>query len=456
MNKKLFLTSMVAMGFVAPAMAEPTNTGTFPAGGLMQEDYTYTNAATSTNMAGVYEGSVTAEAQYTDNLYTLVAGQYLPANSETPITCNQNGYFCPGDSNGVYYSSSAQGLTQCPTGYGNSDTGASMNTQCFRSCSGNVTIAHATGVTGNDYYGNGTDTCEPTGCVNGWHLSNGDFAGLNLNKSINYTVSYAKTNGQSDACFDDLNSGEDCSEKPEYAELGVNEFMHVYSYGKIYGVASCSSSTLNDVFSVFLNEGNRFQNGQITQEEFVASLLAVGTPEQDEIIMELISDYSSGEITEQELTQTFLEEFGIGTADNINTDSPGVNCWCKFNGYKPNGGTRQNISSKWVRIPAYPSYESCMNRCVIDCAMDFGSSIGTVKYYDAMFDSFGETLSVCEANRITINWTGTSATEINANNAGTATYGSDIRTPRSATPIPGKTFTGWRFVAPEQTSVQEP
>ncbi|MBR5904523.1 MAG: hypothetical protein IKZ49_03255, partial [Alphaproteobacteria bacterium] len=123
MKQKIFLTSALAMGVIAPAMAEPTNTeNSFPSNGLMAEDTIYTNAATSTNMAGVYENEVNAVAEYENILYQIGAGQYLPGNSETPIDCDQNGYFCPGDNNGVYYSSSAQGLTQCPSGYGNSGT----------------------------------------------------------------------------------------------------------------------------------------------------------------------------------------------------------------------------------------------------------------------------------------------------------------------------------------------
>ena len=171
MNKKLYLTSFIALGFACPAIAEPTNTGEFPNDGLMQEDYTYTNAATSTNMDGVYEGTVNATAEYENILYQIGAGKYLPAGAESPIDCDQNGYFCAGDNNGVYYNANAaQGLTQCPTGYANSDNGASSNEQCYRTCSGNVTIAHATAVTGNDYYGNGADTCAPTSCENGWHV----------------------------------------------------------------------------------------------------------------------------------------------------------------------------------------------------------------------------------------------------------------------------------------------
>ncbi len=56
--------------------------------------------------------------------------------------------------------------------------------------------------------------------------------------------------------------------------------------------------------------------------------------------------------------------------------------------------------------------------------------------------------NACTANEITINWSNASAADIDANEAGTVTYGGDIRTPRAALIIPGKVFTGWTFSAP--------
>ena len=51
-------------------------------------------------------------------------------------------------------------------------------------------------------------------------------------------------------------------------------------------------------------------------------------------------------------------------------------------------------------------------------------------------------------NTITINWNGALQSDIDANDAGTVTYGGDIRTPRAAIDIPGKRFLGWRFSKP--------
>lgn len=51
-------------------------------------------------------------------------------------------------------------------------------------------------------------------------------------------------------------------------------------------------------------------------------------------------------------------------------------------------------------------------------------------------------------NVININWNGADSADVIANNAGSVVYDGDIRTPVRAQNIPGKTFTGWRFVNP--------
>ena len=65
-------------------------------------------------------------------------------------------------------------IAQCPTGYPNSANGASADTQCYTACTvATANIAHATAVSGNDYYGTGTDTCGATACETGYHVDGG-------------------------------------------------------------------------------------------------------------------------------------------------------------------------------------------------------------------------------------------------------------------------------------------
>ena len=403
MKQKIFLTSVIAMGFVLPAMAEPSNTDTFPQSGLMQEDYTYTNSATSTNMAGVYEGEVNAVAQYEDVLYQIARGKYLPANSETTIDCDQNGYFCAGDNNGVYYSSSAQGLTQCPSGYGNSGTGASANTDCYRICT-NADVEHSTGTMNGGYYYGDNNQCEPTACVHGWHLKDGT---PDLNNIIGQT--------RGDHAFRNNNGtyNEDSSSHGAVAmgiESGSNKWAAYYDLNKgvVFGESLCST---RNVTTSWYNNNNEFSS-----DHFVSEL---------------------------------IDETG---------EEGALYCYCKLKGFIQAGGNTKTLSTPWVyRYFAPGGKDHCASVCPDFCGDSMSrTSADDLAFRAAMFGAITPSLASCEANTITINWDGASATEINANNAGTATYGSDIRTPRSATPVPGKTFTGWRFSAPQQASVQEP
>ena len=108
MKQKIFLTSAIAMGVIAPAFAE-----TFPSDGYMKENKTYDNAATADNMDDVYEGTVNAVAEYDVINYILSAGQYLPADSDVKTTCPA-GSFCAGGTF-QYDEDNDQGLTLCPT-----------------------------------------------------------------------------------------------------------------------------------------------------------------------------------------------------------------------------------------------------------------------------------------------------------------------------------------------------
>ena len=147
--KKYFLSSMLVMGLMAPAFgADGKITG---------------GAGTCTvDVLGVYDNNATANtiATWALNDYDCGAGQYLVIDDGT-IACQPcpAGSYCPGGTYTVENASDGENL--CPTGYGSSDTGASSDTQCYTNCKVSD-IEHATAVSGNDYYGSGTDTCTAT------------------------------------------------------------------------------------------------------------------------------------------------------------------------------------------------------------------------------------------------------------------------------------------------------
>ena len=163
MNNKLWLTSMVAIGLALPASA-----ATFPTNGYMKptngQATTYTGAATSTNM-GVSSGTANADAYY-----NILAGYYLPANSYEAAQCTAGNY-CTGVTN-IKSTSSAQGITSaCPSGYPNSDVGASSSFYCYRNCTNSDIVTNGTGFVSGGRYHDGVNMCWTSGCAAGYALT---------------------------------------------------------------------------------------------------------------------------------------------------------------------------------------------------------------------------------------------------------------------------------------------
>ena len=397
MKQKIFLTSCIAMGVIAPAFAEPSNTGTFPNDGYMQEDYTYTNAATADNMDEVYEGNVNAIAEYTEIPYSAAEGFYLTGvddnNNAITAQCT-SGNFCPGVASTTYENNAFgnTGLQSCSTAtsgaYTLSDAGASSSDQCYRTCDGNVSILHATGVTGNDY-SDGTNTCAPTGCENGWHVKAAVTA---PDIGTGAGTSYGYVN----------NAGEQKEQATAFGISDKNTWALDYgNKGIIKGHGRCST---RGVVNPWYNNNKTFES-----DHFVSNL---------------------------------TDETGVGRY-----------CYCQLDSYTPSGGTMQAVSSLWVFSGGYEEADGCANGCASSCALNLRyTSSGSLAFRAAMFDSVQSSPAMCEANVININWSNADAADISANNAGTATYGSDVRTPVKAQTIKGKTFKGWRFSKPEQTT----
>ena len=378
--KKFALTSMVAILAVSPSFAAPTNTSaTFPQNGYMLEDYTYTNAATATNMAGVYEDSVNADADYGD----------CPA-----------GYWC--DASGQHACSTAGDGS-----YTSSGTGANENTACYKSCTvATANIAHATAVTGNDYYGAGTDTCSATSCENGYHTQIPDWNTLiGTNEGTEYV--YIRDDGVS-------GSRNGIATTSTYGINDPMEFAVDYGVGKGYftGHARCSTN-----YGICSSSGGGC-NGSTTDPDEITT----------------ISDLA--------------DETGQG----------GKCCYCQIDSYTAYGGSSRKISGPWVaQTCGLGPASGCAEMCSQSCAQAmYRIDSGYLVFRAAILGELDALPTACAANVITINWSGASAADIAANEAGTVTYGGDIRTPRAAEIIPGKVFTGWTFSAPFELAPSEP
>ena len=346
-------------------------------------------------MAGVYADNATvyANARYHDATYDIAAGTYLAAGAETTTPCT-DGNFCPGSSTPVNYNeNSAQGLETCPSGFTHSDSNAIANTQCYRACdianmgeNGTIAnIAHAASLTGNDYFGNGTDTCEPDSCVNGWHIK----PGLNLTTLIG-TVGGDGAYRDKEGIYTEQNSNHGAVAMG--IESGSNKWGVYYNYnrGVVFGEARCSTVNGTGVWS--------------------------------------------GASSASDITTYTTSELG---------SEGGQNCYCNLKGYIPNGGTLQSLSSPWVFHSNAPNASNCADGCVSYCVnFMMNGFTDNLLFRAALFDSV---LTSRVANTINISWDGATSAAVNANNAGSVTYGGDIRTPQSAIHVPGKIFVGWEF-----------
>ena len=390
MNKKLFLTSMLVLGVTGPVFAEPANTSnSFPGDGLMQEDYTYVGQANSTNMAGVYNDGATvyANAEYEWISLNAAPGEYLPQGATSVASCTA-GNFCLGMSGIHYDNTQDQGLTACSTlgdnTYTQSAVGASAETDCYKACT-TANVLHSSAVTGNDYYGAGTDTCEATACVNGYHIeSTPDLATI-----------IGNTTG-TDTGFQSID-GNEAWNADIYGTTHNGEFVVDYgNTGKLHGYAKCSTTGVANPW--FDNNSNTFESDHFKQSN--------------------------------ELSAT-----------------SGKYCWCMLDGYTPLNGSMQSLSSPWVFSSEWADASECESSCANDCSVDslsynFPESLA---FRAAIFGTIQPSAATCEANTINIVWNHATQQDIDANNASMCVYDGDIRTPAAAETITGKTFTGWRF-----------
>ena len=401
MTQKIFLTSALAMGVIAPAIAEPSNTGSFPNDGYMQEDYTYTKAATEENM-GVYEGSVNATAEYTDDLYNIVAGNYLAAGSEDENgTQCPTGSYCPGLTNATYDEDNDQGINSCPSEYGLSAAGSDSQNDCYRTCT-NADVEHSTGTMNGGYYYGNNNQCEPTDCVNGWHMKSEKNLGdkfVNNPTVLGYAL--ASASGQ-------------------YKENSGLSGSGVTTHGKnFYGI-----------------EDNDTRKWGLYYKDPYADVEGVLVGHA------LCSTQPGGDKGEAATVSNLVEESG----------SNAQHCYCKVNEYRntKRGTVESFANSPWI-YGGNTYYDNCIG-CEEDCYKLFGANKNMWTERQRAFNAV-KTLATCEANTITINWSDAAQTDIDVNNAGTATYGEDVRTPVKAATKKGQTFRGWRFSKPEQTNL---
>ena len=455
MKKRLFLTSLVAVGCVCPIFAARAEVAKddFPSNGYMLENKTYADAATYGNM-GVYDGAVTATAEYEDILYQIGAGTYLPAGATVAEQCPANSY-CPGVTDATYNEGASQGATSCPSGYPNSDAGASSNTQCYTACTVSM-VEHATAVDGNDYYGAGTDTCAATECEGGYHVE-GSVGVIEQTPLID--VDY--TMAGNDYGYISADGG-NTRGTGSYAITENNTWAAAFDYGVVYGRASCQATLHDPGLEYIMANLNAIMGGTMSADQVRSDLTPIVGDAKANYFADVIAGMADGTKGEEDLFKAVQVVFGVSKDALFSTTDTGQYCYCQMTGFQSGSsgvapasldegsdtsGIVSIASAPWVFDADSGSAGDCASNCAVLCA-GYLLADGTFSrvFRGAVFGSLGAAASgTCEANEIRITWTDAAEADVTANNAGVCTYGGDIRTPVRAATKPGKTFVGWKF-----------
>ncbi len=418
-------------------------------------DKIITSANTCTvDVLGVSDNNATANTIATWDLidYTLNPGQYLNV-TETSVdktTCPAGSY-CVGG--GFTVETADNSIAQCPTGYPNSDAGAGAQNQCYTACTvATANIAHATAVSGNDYYGAGTDTCGATACETGYHVDGGGVSLVEKDPLVPISLTaegdgfrFVRADGTSgsDGTVDAI---------PADSVTAPNTWATAYSEGVIYGKVSCQPKADAGNEYIYSNiEG--IMGGTIPMETVRNELeIRVGASKAELYMgfLELALSGGGG-MSEEELTTVAKKYFAVGIAENANysTDSTGQYCYCQMDGFMPTGGTREIVTSApWVfgLDGGLGSADACADRCASDCVHGLRfADVFSLAFRGVVVGAFDlvESGGICAANTINIDW--------NPDNGGDhiknmCTYEGEITLPTPDPVKPGYTFTGWKLV----------
>ena len=229
---KKLLTSILAIGFAMPAMAENiTNASSCNTGVLGQSD----NNSTAN-----------VEATWTANTYSEPAGQYLLFNNGTitqHTTCPA-GSFCVGFTNQTFADSS-MGLQSCPSGYTQSAAGTTTQDDCYNASTIACATANAyTGGHGTAVYGNATNASAES-CK--YYYGNQNTCALDTANAcditaLNCDTGYHQTGGTSPLASVDTSIDGDDNGNGIVVDANEMTWETIFDYGTWQGQALCSTT----------------------------------------------------------------------------------------------------------------------------------------------------------------------------------------------------------------------
>ena len=369
--KKYFLTSVFVIGCVSPV---------FGADVIITDD---TNTCNSDILGVSDDGEmVQTIAVWRLKNYTCLSGEYLFVDGDI-IECRPcpSGSYCP--KSGNEFTIEDTGNIQCPSEYPLSDEGAVLDSYCYHKCTVDM-VANATDVIGNVYNNVGVNTCEPTGCVLGWHLK----PGFNLKNTI------GEDSGISDAITDNNGS---------FREIDGDNGL------EYYGISDKNSFAVDYAGKGMLKGHARCSTQQGSNNSYTWTNPTVVNGLEDE--------------TGQEGARY---------------------CYCQVDGFTPVGGDTIALkSSSWVFNFDDGTAYACAVECSYSCAYYlYRKTESALGFRAALFGAAPVLNPTCEPNTITIDWDPNNNT---AHIQNQCLYDGAIKLPDAPVKL-GYKFIGWKLV----------
>jgi hypothetical protein len=283
-NQNLLLTGILTIAISCPAFAT----------GIGASD---TTADCDNSTLGTYEGETNLQAQWTANTIHLNWYNDSAANNGTTITPTNN----------AAATCSYDGAITLPT-----------NTMTK---------------TGYEFAGWRVRTSSGSGSVSNILAS--------LDASINGTVTFGH-GWDNDADNYSRCISDDCSwDTTPYSgatDIALNEWKTEFSYGTIYGEASCNSTKPSNLDEIMAG----IENETITEEQAISMIYGTNGS-------------------------------GIASGTAYSKNSTGQYCWCKATNYQPINGNKSSVgASRWVFNGDYGSSADCAWSCTRDCGGNVG------------------------------------------------------------------------------------
>jgi hypothetical protein len=246
------------------------------------------------------------------------------------------------------------------------------------------------------------DTCEPTECIAGWHVSKPN---LNLEEIINEEAGINSAYINSSGLFNETNYDNKGKKGQEY-----------------YGISG------NNAFAVDYGE-----RGMLTGHGRCSTQEGYG----------IWTDYNSVPNNPKDVTliNNLMDETG---------QSGALYCYCQLDSYKPiNGNKVDIIDAPWVFGHADSSADNCASRCADNCAFNLRENYPSrLVFRKSVFYAIPNItntnlMAICAANTINIDWDPDNGGEHIKN---MCTYDDAITLPTPDPVKPGYTFTGWKLL----------